>query len=292
MSLSPAMLSLNIDPLLRLALAEDITCGDISTDAVMPHAARGDVQLIAKQDGILCGLEVFERTFWLLDPTVVVEAHAQDGDEIKAGQVIARVEADVRALLSGERVALNYLQRMSGIATYTRSMVKVLEGTSTRLADTRKTAPNMRIFEKYAARVGGAVNHRLGLTDGVMLKDNHIDAAGSITAAVAAARAQAPFVRMVEVECETLDMVSEALDAGADIIMLDNMDHATMAAAVQLIDGRAITEASGNVDAKNLIAYADLGVDIVSSGAITHSAPILDLSLKHLHVFDADAQGY
>ena len=292
MSLSPAMLSLNIDPLLRLALAEDITCGDISTDAVMPHAARGDVQLIAKQDGILCGLEVFERTFWLLDPTVVVEAHAQDGDEIKAGQVIARVEADVRALLSGERVALNYLQRMSGIATYTRSMVQVLEGTSTRLADTRKTAPNMRIFEKYAARVGGAVNHRLGLTDGVMLKDNHIDAAGSITAAVAAARAQAPFVRMVEVECETLDMVSEALDAGADIIMLDNMDHATMAAAVQLIDGRAITEASGNVDAKNLIAYADLGVDIVSSGAITHSAPILDLSLKHLHVFDTDAQGY
>lgn len=292
MSLSPAMLSLNIDPLLRLALAEDITCGDISTDAVMPHAARGDVQLIAKQDGILCGLEVFERTFWLLDPTVVVEAHAQDGDEIKAGQVIARVEADVRALLSGERIALNYLQRMSGIATYTHSMVQVLEGTSTRLADTRKTAPNMRIFEKYAARVGGAVNHRLGLTDGVMLKDNHIDAAGSITAAVAAARAQAPFVRMVEVECETLDMVSEALDAGADIIMLDNMDHATMAAAVQLIDGRAITEASGNVDAKNLIAYADLGVDIVSSGAITHSAPILDLSLKHLHVFDTDAQGY
>ncbi len=291
MSLSPAMLSLNIDPLLRLALAEDITCGDISTDAVMPHAARGDVRLIAKQDGVLCGLEVFERTFWLLDPTVTVEAHAQDGDEVKAGQVIARVEADVRALLSGERVALNYLQRMSGIATYTRSMVKVLEGTSTRLADTRKTAPNMRIFEKYAARVGGAVNHRLGLTDGVMLKDNHIDAAGSITAAVAAARAQAPFVRMVEVECETLDMVSEALDAGADIIMLDNMDHATMAAAVQLIDGRAITEASGNVDAENLIAYADLGVDIVSSGAITHSAPILDLSLKHLHVFDADAQG-
>lgn len=291
MSLSPAMLSLNIDPLLRLALAEDITCGDISTDAVMPHAARGDVQLIAKQDGILCGLEVFERTFWLLDSTVVVEAHAQDGDEVKAGQVIARVEADVRALLSGERVALNYLQRMSGIATYTRSMVKVLEGTSTRLADTRKTAPNMRIFEKYAARVGGAVNHRLGLTDGVMLKDNHIDAAGSITAAVAAARAQAPFVRMVEVECETLAMVSEALDAGADIIMLDNMDHATMAAAVQLIDGRAITEASGNVDAENLIAYADLGVDIVSSGAITHSAPILDLSLKHLRVFDADTRG-
>ena len=291
MSLSPAMLSLNIDPLLRLALTEDIACGDISTDAVMPHAARGDVQLIAKQDGVLCGLEVFERTFWLLDPTVTVEAHAQDGDEVKAGQVIARVEADVRALLSGERVALNYLQRMSGIATYTRSMVQVLEGTSTRLADTRKTAPNMRVFEKYAARVGGAVNHRLGLTDGVMLKDNHIDAAGSLTAAVAAARAQAPFVRMIEVECETLEMVSDALDAGADIIMLDNMDHATMAAAVQLIDGRAITEASGNVDAENLIAYADLGVDIVSSGAITHSAPILDLSLKHLRVFDADTQG-
>lgn len=288
MSLSPAMLSLNIDPLLRLALGEDITCGDISTDAVMPHAARGDVQLIAKQDGILCGLEVFERTFWLLDPTVEVEAHAQDGDEVTAGQVIARVEADVRALLSGERVALNYLQRMSGIATYTRSMVQVLEGTSTRLADTRKTAPNMRVFEKHAARVGGAVNHRLGLTDGVVLKDNHIDAAGSITAAVAAARAQAPFVRMVEVECETLDQVAEALEAGADIIMLDNMDHATMASAVQLIDGRAITEASGNVDAKNLVAYADLGVDIVSSGAITHSAPILDLSLKHLRVFDAD----
>jgi nicotinate-nucleotide pyrophosphorylase (carboxylating) len=250
----------------------------------MPKPARGEVQLIAKQDGVICGLDVFALAFELLDPSAQLHATVADGDEVTRGQVLATVEADVRALLSAERVALNYLQRMSGIATYTRRMAALFAGTKTQLVDTRKTTPNMRVFEKEAVRVGGAGNHRYNLSDGVMLKDNHIDAAGGITAAVAAARAHAPFVRKIEVEVETLDMVREALAARADIIMLDNMDHETMAEAMRIIDGRAEVEVSGNVTAENAAALVDLGVDYVSSGALTHSAPILDLSLKHLRV--------
>jgi len=282
--MNPITLKLQAEPLVRMALQEDITSEDVSTASVMPHAARGEVHLIAKQDGVICGLDVFELAFQLLDPTAKVLAQVEEGDEVTSGQELAVVQADVRALLSAERVALNYLQRMSGIATYTRRMAALFEGTKTRLVDTRKTMPNMRIFEKEAVRVGGGGNHRYNLSDGVMLKDNHIDAAGGITQAVAAARAHAPFVRKVEVEVETLDMVREAVAAGADIIMLDNMDHDTMRQAIDIIDGKAEVEVSGNVTAQNAAALVDLGVDIVSSGALTHSAPILDLSLKHLRV--------
>ena len=282
--MNPITLKLQAEPLVRMALQEDITGEDVSTASVMPEAARGQVHLIAKQDGVICGLDVFLLSFTLLDPTAEFHAEVAEGDEVSCGQELGIVEADVRALLSGERVGLNYLQRMSGIATYTRRMAKLFEGTKTRLVDTRKTCPNMRVFEKEAVRVGGGGNHRYNLSDGVMLKDNHIDAAGGITQAVRAARAHAPFVRKVEVEVETLDMVREAVDAGADIIMLDNMDHDTMREAMAIIDGRAEVEVSGNVTAENAAALADLGVDIVSSGALTHSAPILDLSLKHLRV--------
>ena len=284
--MNPITLKLQAEPLVRMALQEDITSEDVSTASVMPHPARGQVHLIAKQDGVICGLDVFALAFELLDPTAEVHATVAEGDEVTCGQELAVVEADVRALLSAERVALNYLQRMSGIATYTRRMAALFEGTKTRLVDTRKTTPNMRVFEKEAVRVGGAGNHRYNLSDGVMLKDNHIDAAGGITQAVAAARAHAPFVRKVEVEVENLDMVREAVEAGADIIMLDNMDHETMRQAMAIIDGRAEVEVSGNVTAQNAAALVDLGVDIVSSGALTHSAPILDLSLKHLRVLE------
>ena len=284
--MNPITLKLQAEPLVRMALQEDITSEDVSTASVMPHPARGQVHLIAKQDGVICGLDVFALAFELLDPTAEVHATVAEGDEVTCGQELAVVEADVRALLSAERVALNYLQRMSGIATYTRRMAALFEGTKTRLVDTRKTTPNMRIFEKEAVRVGGGGNHRYNLSDGVMLKDNHIDAAGGITQAVAAARAHAPFVRKVEVEVETLDMVREAVAAGADIIMLDNMDHDTMRQAIDIIDGKAEVEVSGNVTAQNAAALVDLGVDIVSSGALTHSAPILDLSLKHLRVLE------
>ena len=282
--MNPITLKLQAEPLVRMALQEDITSEDVSTASVMPHAARGQVHLITKQDGVICGLDVFALVFELLDPTARIAAQVSEGDEVRTGQELAVVEADVRALLSAERVALNYLQRMSGIATYTRRMTALFAGTKTRLVDTRKTTPNMRVFEKEAVRVGGGGNHRYNLSDGVMLKDNHIDAAGGIAQAVAAARAHAPFVRKVEVEVETLDMVREALEAGADIIMLDNMDHDTKAQAMELIDGRAEVEVSGNVTAQNAAALVDLGVDYVSSGALTHSAPILDLSLKHLTV--------
>ncbi|MBQ9315574.1 MAG: carboxylating nicotinate-nucleotide diphosphorylase [Atopobiaceae bacterium] len=284
--MNPITLKLQAEPLVRMALQEDITSEDVSTASVMPHPARGQVHLIAKQDGVICGLDVFALAFELLDPTAEVHATVAEGDEVTGGQELAVVEADVRALLSAERVALNYLQRMSGIATYTRHMAALFAGTRTRLVDTRKTTPNMRVFEKEAVRVGGAGNHRYNLSDGVMLKDNHIDAAGGITQAVAAARAHAPFVRKVEVEVENLDMVREAVEAGADIIMLDNMDHETMRQAMAIIDGRAEVEVSGNVTAQNAAALVDLGVDIVSSGALTHSAPILDLSLKHLRVLE------
>ena len=284
--MDPITLTLVAEPLIRQALAEDITSEDVSTASVMPEAHAATVQLIAKQDGVICGLDVFERTFQLLDPTAHVERHAREGAEVKAGQRLADVYGDARALLSGERVALNYLQRMSGVATATRHMAALLEGSGTALVDTRKTTPNMRVFEKEAVRVGGGTNHRYNLSDGVMLKDNHIDAAGSITAAVGAARVHMPFVRKVEVECETLDEVREALAAGADIIMLDNMDHGAMAEAVALIAGRAQTEVSGNVDEAKAAVIRDLGVDFVSSGALTHSAGILDLSMKHLRLLD------
>ncbi len=271
------------DKYIRLALEEDINSEDVSTNAVMPAYQKGEVQLICKQDGIIAGLGVFERTFQLLDPETKVEFYVADGDAVKKGQLMATVTGDIRVLLSGERTALNYLQRMSGIATYTNEVAKMLEGTKTTLLDTRKTTPCMRVFEKYAVTVGGGKNHRYNLSDGVMLKDNHIGAAGGVKEAIAAAKAYAPFVRKIEVETENLDMVKEAVEAGADIIMLDNMTPAEMAEAIRIIDGRAETECSGNMTKENIKTITALGVDYVSSGALTHSAPILDISLKNLH---------
>ena len=278
------MIQLAMDEHIRAALREDMPFGDVSTVAVMPDARPGRVHLIAKARGVIAGLSVFSRVFELLDPAARVSAGVADGERVEPGEHLATVEADVRALLEGERTALNYLQRMSGIATYTASVEAGLAGTGTRLVCTRKTTPGMRLFEREAVRLGGGSMHRFGLSDGVLLKDNHIDAAGGVARAIECARASAPFVDKVEVECETLEMVREAVEAGADIIMLDNMSHDDMAAAIALIGGRAQTEASGNVDAANVSAYADLGVDFVSCGALTHSAPILDLSLKHLEV--------
>lgn len=282
--MNPITMNLVADDIIRFALREDMNAGDLSTESVCPERREAEVQLIAKAEGVIAGLDVFERAFTLLDPRTSFEARVADGDAVEPGQLLGIVRGDARVLLSGERVALNFLQRMSGIATYTRRMVAALEGTKTRLVDTRKTTPCLRIFEKAAVEAGGGANHRYNLSQAVMLKDNHIDAAGGIAAAVAGARAHAPFVCTVEVECEDLDMVREALEAGADIIMLDNMTHEQMAEAVALIDGRAKVEASGNVDAGNIRALADLGVDFISSGALTHSAPILDLSLKHLRM--------
>ncbi len=279
-------MKLQADRLIRMALEEDISSEDVSTNSVMPEARDGAVDLIAKEEGVIAGLPVFARVFTLLDETTETEFFAKDGDEVKPGQKLAVVRGDIRVLLSGERTALNYLQRMSGIATYTRRVAKLLEGTSTKLLDTRKTMPNNRIFEKYAVRVGGGNNHRYNLSDGVMLKDNHIGAAGGVREAIEAARAYAPFVRRIEVETETLDMVREAVEAGADIIMLDNMDHAAMAEALKIIDGRADTECSGNVTMENIAALTDLGIDYISSGALTHSARILDISMKNLHPTD------
>lgn len=282
--MNPITMNLVADDIIRFALREDMNAGDLSTESVCPGPRKAEVQLIAKASGVIAGLDVFERTFALLDPATSFEALVADGDEVTAGQLLGTVCGDARVLLSGERVALNFLQRMSGIATYTHAMAKELEGTKTMLADTRKTTPGLRIFEKAAVEAGGGHNHRYNLSQAVMLKDNHIGAAGGITAAVAGARAHAPFVCTVEVECETMDMVREALDAGADIIMLDNMTREQMAEAIAVIGGRAMVEASGNVDAGNIRELADLGVDIISSGALTHSAPILDLSLKHLRL--------
>lgn len=270
------------EQLIRLALEEDITSEDISTNAVMREYQKGSVDLICKQDGIVAGLGVFRKVFELLDDTVAFDMRAADGDAVKSGELMAVVTGDIRALLSGERTALNYLQRMSGIATYTRSIVKLLEGSSTTLLDTRKTTPNMRVFEKYAVKVGGGSNHRFNLSDGVMLKDNHIGAAGSIAKAVRMAREYASFVHKIEVEVENLEMVREAVDAGADIIMLDNMAPEEMREAVRIIDGRALTECSGNVTRENIKQVIEVGVDYISSGALTHSAPIMDISLKNL----------
>lgn len=282
--MNPITMNLVADDIIRFALREDMNAGDLSTESVCPERREAEVQLIAKAEGVIAGLDVFERAFTLLDPRTSFDARVADGDAVEPGQLLGIVRGDARVLLSGERVALNFLQRMSGIATYTRRMAAALEGTKTRLVDTRKTTPCLRIFEKAAVEAGGGANHRYNLSQAVMLKDNHIDAADGIAAAVAGARAHAPFVCTVEVECEDLDMVREALEAGADIIMLDNMTHEQMAEAVALIDGRAKVEASGNVDAGNIRALADLGVDFISSGALTHSAPILDLSLKHLRM--------
>lgn len=282
--MNPITMNLVADDIIRFALREDMNAGDLSTESVCPERREAEVQLIAKAEGVIAGLDVFERAFTLLDPRTSFDARVADGDAVEPGQLLGIVRGDARVLLSGERVALNFLQRMSGIATYTRRMAAALEGTKTRLVDTRKTTPCLRIFEKAAVEAGGGANHRYNLSQAVMLKDNHIDAAGGIAAAAAGARAHAPFVCTVEVECEDLDMVREALEAGADIIMLDNMTHEQMAEAVALIDGRAKVEASGNVDAGNIRALADLGVDFISSGALTHSAPILDLSLKHLRM--------
>lgn len=275
-------MSMNADELILNALREDISSEDVTTNAVMHSYQKGTVELICKEDGIIAGLDVFMRVFTLLDPNTEFEMNFKDGDAVKNKDLVGTVTGDIRVLLSGERTALNYLQRMSGIATYTNSVAKLFEGTKTKLLDTRKTTPNMRIFEKYAVKVGGGNNHRYNLSDGVLLKDNHIAAAGGITNAVKLAKEYAPFVRKIEVETETLDMVKEAADTGADIIMLDNMTYETMAEAIKIIDGRAETECSGNVTKENVTKLVDLGVDYISSGALTHSAPIMDLSLKNL----------
>ena len=278
--------TLQADHLILEALREDISSEDVTTNSVMKEAVTGEVELICKQDGIIAGLGVFQRVFELLDAETKVEFYCKDGDEVKSGELMGKVIGDIRVLLSGERVALNYLQRMSGIATYTHSVAALLEGSKTKLLDTRKTTPNMRIFEKYAVRVGGGYNHRYNLSDGVLLKDNHIGAAGSVTKAVQMAKEYAPFVRKIEVEVENLDMVREAVEAGADIIMLDNMSTEEMQEAIRIIDGRAETECSGNVTKENISRLTSLGVDYISSGALTHSAPILDISLKNLHAIE------
>lgn len=279
----PITMKLNVEPLILSALREDITSEDVSTNSVMPEGKMGEAELICKQDGVICGLQIFETVFTLLDGKTEVELFVKEGDKVKNGQLLAKVRGDIRVILCGERTALNYLQRMSGVATYTNEVAAYLEGTKTKLLDTRKTTPNNRIFEKYAVRIGGGNNHRLNLSDGVMLKDNHIGAAGGVKKAVAMAREYAPFVRKIEVEVENLDMVRDAVEAGADIIMLDNMSQEQMKEAMVYIDGRAEVEVSGNVTKENIAVLTGLGVDFISSGALTHSAPILDISLKNLH---------
>lgn len=279
-------MKMNADELIMLALREDITSEDITTNAVMREYQKGEFELICKQDGIIAGLEVFKRVFELLDDKTEFEMYSKDGDFVKNGDLIAKVTGDIRVLLSGERTALNYLQRMSGIATYTNEIASLLKGTKTKLLDTRKTTPNMRIFEKYAVKVGGGNNHRYNLSDGILLKDNHIGAAGGIKEAVTMAKEYAPFVRKIEIEVENLEMLREALDAGADIVMLDNMTPEMMKEAVKIASGRAETECSGNVTRENVARLVDIGVDYISSGALTHSAPIMDLSLKNLHPID------
>lgn len=278
----PVTLALNADELIRSALREDISTEDVSTNAVMREYREGSVQLICKQDGVICGLGVFARTFEILDKNTAIKFYAKDGDKVRKSQVIADITGDIRVLLQGERTALNFLQRMSGIATYTSQVAELLKGSGTKLLDTRKTTPNMRVFEKYAVRCGGGYNHRYNLSDGVLLKDNHIGAAGGVAAAVKAAKEYSSFVRKIEVEVETLEQCREAVEAGADIIMLDNMSPEDMKKAVAMIDGRALTECSGNVTKENIKLIISTGVDYVSSGALTHSAPILDLSLKNL----------
>lgn len=284
--MNPITMQLVADKYIRLALEEDINGEDVSTCSILSENKKGEVQLICKEDGIIAGLPVFERVFTMLDAATTIDFKVQDGDIVTSGQLLGVVSGDVRVLLSGERTALNYLQRISGIATYTRNIANMLKGSNIRLVDTRKTTPCMRVFEKYAVLVGGGYNHRYNLSDGVLLKDNHVSAAGGVKEAIAAAKDHAPFVRKIEVEAETMDMVKEAVEAGADIIMLDNMTHAQMKDAIQWIDGRAESECSGNITKENIKKILDLGVDYVSSGALTHSSPILDISLKHLHVIE------
>lgn len=281
--MNPITMMMNADELILLALKEDITSEDITTNAVMREKKMGEVELLCKQTGVIAGLDVFARVFQLLDPDTEVEFYAKDGDRVEKGQLLGLVKGDIRVLLSGERTALNYLQRMSGIATYTREIAELLKGSKTKLLDTRKTTPNMRIFEKYAVKAGGGYNHRYNLSDGILLKDNHISAAGGVKNAIEMAKEYAPFVRKIEIETENLNMVKEAVEAGADIIMLDNMTPEEMQEAVAFIDGRAQTECSGNVTRENIEKVISVGVDYISSGALTHSAPILDLSLKNLH---------
>lgn len=281
--MNPITTKLNVDNLILMALQEDISSEDVTTNAVMRETKLGKADLICKQDGIIAGLSVFQRVFELLDEKIMVKQYYKDGDEVKKGDLLAEVTGDIRVILSGERTALNYLQRMSGIATYTRSVSELLKGSKTKLLDTRKTTPNMRIFEKYAVKAGGGYNHRYNLSDGILIKDNHIGAAGGVANAVRLAKEYAPFVRKIEVEVENLDMLQEALEAGADIIMLDNMSHEDMKKAVEMVSGKAETECSGNITKENIKAIIDIGVDYVSSGALTHSAPILDVSLKNLH---------
>ena len=276
-------MKMQADKLIRMALQEDITSEDVSTNAVMRSAVKGTVDLIAKEDGIIAGLDVYARVFQILDEKTEISFNFKDGEEVKKGDLLGTVTGDIRVLLSGERVALNYLQRMSGIATYTKQISKLLEGSKVTLLDTRKTTPNCRVFEKYAVRIGGGCNHRYNLSDGVLLKDNHIGAAGSVAKAVAMAKEYAPFVRKIEIEVETMEQVKEAVEAGADIIMLDNMTPEMMKEAVELIAGRAQTECSGNITKENIAKILETGVDFVSSGALTHSAPILDISMKNLH---------
>ena len=278
-----ATLKLNADPLILSALREDVTSEDVSANAIMRENQIGEADLICKEDGIICGMQIFERVFKLLDETTQVEIYVRDGENVKNGQLLAKVRGEIRTILCGERTALNYLQRMSGVATYTKSVAKLLEGTKTTLLDTRKTTPNNRLFEKYSVRIGGGKNHRYNLSDGVLLKDNHIGAAGSVTEAIRMAKEYAPFVRKIEVEVETLDMVREAVEAKADIIMLDNMTTDEIKEAIKIIGGKAEIEVSGNVTRENIERLTSLGVDYISSGALTHSAPILDISLKNLH---------
>lgn len=277
-------LKANVDKYILSALQEDITSEDVTTNAIMPYDTMGEVQLIAKQDGILCGIDVFKRCFTIVDESIEFDIKKIDGEKISKGELLGTIKGNISVLLSSERIALNYLQRMSGIATFTASCVEQLKGYKTKLLDTRKTTPNMRFFEKYAVKIGGAYNHRYNLTDGVLIKDNHIGAAGSVQKAIEMAREYAPFVRKIEVETENLDMVKQAVEAGADIIMLDNMDNETMKKAVELIAGRAQTECSGNVTRERLKEIGEIGVDFVSSGALTYGAPLLDLSLKNLHI--------
>lgn len=276
-------MKMQADKLIRMALQEDITSEDVSTNAVMRSAVKGTVDLIAKEDGIIAGLDVYARVFQILDEKTEISFNFKDGEAVKKGDLLGTVTGDIRVLLSGERVALNYLQRMSGIATYTKQVSKLLEGSKVTLLDTRKTTPNCRVFEKYAVRIGGGCNHRYNLSDGVLLKDNHIGAAGSVAKAVAMAKEYAPFVRKIEIEVETMEQVKEAVEAGADIILLDNMTPEMMKEAVELIAGRAQTECSGNITKENIAKILETGVDFVSSGALTHSAPILDISMKNLH---------
>lgn len=287
--MNPITTKLNVDNLIMMALQEDISSEDVTTNAIMKEKKLGKVDLICKQDGVIAGLEVFQRVFELLDEETQVKLFYKDGDHVKNGDLLAEVTGDIRVLLSGERTALNYLQRMSGIATYTNNVAKLLEGSKTKLLDTRKTTPNMRIFEKYAVKIGGGYNHRYNLSDGILIKDNHIGAAGSVAEAVRLAKEYAPFVRKVEVEVENLEMLQEALDAGADIIMLDNMSHDEMKKAVEMVAGKAKTECSGNITKENIAKIVDIGVDYVSSGALTHSAPILDVSLKNLRNYSVSS---